>query len=474
MRSDPPIARGAHPTRPFLLTYLLLELRQRLRQSILIGAGLAVWVGLVITVGGAAAGTRKAEAGVLHALYGVATDVVVTRPYTHHDGQPGHEVPAPGIGPVRHLEYLSDANQGLFASSALAAISRLPGVGAAVGMLALDQSDITVGGNSKPPASGVPPTFLVDGVDTADQRLGPLSQARVIAGRGLTAADARSDVALVDAGYARAHHLHPGSVITLHYKPFRVVGIVSQPAGTVPAVLIPLGPAQAASGLSGKLTEVYVKTKSTQDVGAVAAEIRRQLPWANATTAGSLAGEIQGSLATMATLAADLGRWLAGAALAAAFVLAAVLTLAAVSRRTREFGTLKALGWRARRITAQVLTESAVIGTVGALVGVGLGYAGAGLISLLAATLMATAAASPGHSEPRGFVGGVVNGHPFSRQLTDPGTYSSVPVHFTAPVSPEVVGLAVAIGIAGGLLAGALGGWRTARMRPTAALAHVE
>jgi predicted lysophospholipase L1 biosynthesis ABC-type transport system permease subunit len=60
------------------------------------------------------------------------------------------------------------------------------------------------------------------------------------------------------------------------------------------------------------------------------------------------------------------------ATLAAAFALAALLTLAAMLRRVREFGTLKALGWRASRITTQVLTESAAIGVVGALAGLGL------------------------------------------------------------------------------------------------------
>jgi hypothetical protein len=34
--------------------------------------------------------------------------------------------------------------------------------------------------------------------------------------------------------------------------------------------------------------------------------------------------------------------------------------------------------------------------------------------------------------------------------------------------------LAVALAIGGGLLAGALGGWRAARLRPAAALSRVE
>jgi ABC-type antimicrobial peptide transport system permease subunit len=53
-----------------------------------------------------------------------------------------------------------------------------------------------------------------------------------------------------------------------------------------------------------------------------------------------------------------------------------------------------------------------------------------------------------------------------------PGTYSSTPVHFSAPVAPSVVALAAALGIAGGLVAGALASWRAARLRPTVALAH--
>jgi FtsX-like permease family len=186
------------------------------------------------------------------------------------------------------------------------------------------------------------------------------------------------------------------------------------------------------------------------------------------------ASEISGSLGTTARLAKDLGRWLAIAVLAAAFAVAALLMVAAVSRRVREFGTLKALGWPARRITAQVLGESVTIGAAGALAGIGLGYAATALISTLESTLTATAAAAPGSTEPHGFFAGANarTGQVFHQTTLFPGTYSSTPVHFSAPVAPSVVALAAGLGIAGGLLAGALASWRAARLRPTAALAH--
>ena len=80
--------------------------------------------------------------------------------------------------------------------------------------------------------------------------------------------------------------------------------------------------------------------------------------------------------------------------LAAAFGVASVLTMAAVSRRVREFGTLKALGWRSRRVVGQVMGESFVIGVGGAVLGAALGYGGAALIDALAPKLTATVGAS--------------------------------------------------------------------------------
>ena len=452
-------------------TYLRLELRHRLRQAVFIAAGLGLGVALVITVSAVAAGTSNAQAGVLHGLYGIGTDLTVTRPYAPGDAGPGHEV-----HPGEQLDYL-DTNQGLFGSSAAASIAGLPDVRAAAGVLVLQHTYTPPGGHvARTPSNpyGLPLSVPVDGVEPASRRLGPLSETRVVSGRGLNASDAGRDVALVDSGYAAAHRLHAGSVIALARHDFRVVGIVSQPAGTVPDILIPLRVAQDLSGFRGEITTVDVAVASAADLGSVAGRVKEQLPWADVTTQATLASEITGSLGETAELAKDLGRWLAIAVLAAAFVLAALLTVAAVSRRVREFGTLKALGWPARRVTAQVLAESVIIGIAGALAGTGLGYAAAAVISRLARNLIATVAAAPGHTEPKGFIAGsnARTGQHFYHPLAFPGTYNSLPVHFSAPVAPVVVALAIGLGIAGGLLAGALGGWRAARLRPTDALAH--
>src|SRR5260370_10629306 len=61
-------------------TYLRRELRRRMRQAVFISLGLALGDGLVITVTAASDGVRNSQATVLHALYGVGTDVTVTQP----------------------------------------------------------------------------------------------------------------------------------------------------------------------------------------------------------------------------------------------------------------------------------------------------------------------------------------------------------------------------------------------------------
>jgi putative ABC transport system permease protein len=89
-------------------TYLGRELRRRMRQVVFISLGLAVGIGLVITVTAASAGVAQAQGRVLHSLYGVGTDITVTKAPTASSGGPfgfrirGATVPASGPpGPRR-------------------------------------------------------------------------------------------------------------------------------------------------------------------------------------------------------------------------------------------------------------------------------------------------------------------------------------------------------------------------------------
>ena len=490
-------------------TYLRRELRRRIRQAIFIALGLAVGIGLVITVTAASSGVKSAEGSVLKNLYGVGTDATVTKNPTAGSfaaGRPsnfnlksGSTVKIDSLTATRSLGSLDD--------SAVTTISKLKGVAAASGALTADSVNTTfkipkfssgsggsapggaasggTGGFSGPGSFNTGNTVPVDGVDLASsaQALGPLSNGTLKSGRTLKSSDASSDVAVIDSSYAKSASLKVGSDVTIASIKFTVVGIVSVSASDSSAdVYVPLARAQALSKSTGKVNTIYVAADSATDISAVQKEITKAVPGATVTTSSDLASEVTGSLSSASSLANNLGKWLAIAVLIAAFLLASLLTMSAVSRRVREFGTLKALGWRSRRVIGQVMGESVTVGVIGGLVGVALGFAGAAIVSAIAPALSASVGQTTGSATPGGarqFSGGGSGGFtpPSGSGFSRPGTGAggqSVLVHLTASVTVDAVVLAVVLALAGGLIAGTFGGWRAARLRPAAALARVE
>src|SRR5207253_5215943 len=137
----------------------------------------------------------------------------------------------------------------------------------------------------------------------------------------------------------------------------------------------------------------------------------------------------------------------------AAFLIASLLTLSSVTKRVRELGTLKALGWRQALVVRQVTGESLAQGLLGGLVGVALGVGGAFLITAFSPTLTATAAQAA-NALPRGGPGPVAFGS-FGQGATQA---VSTTVSLGAPISVGLILLAVALALAGGLLSGAVGG----------------
>jgi putative ABC transport system permease protein len=452
-----------------------------MRQAVVIAAGLALGIGLVITVVALSSGVRSAQGKVLGALYGVGTDITVTTPVKPLSGSGGFAQITPKPY-VQHQDILGRPTQGPVTVSAVAAIARLRQVPAAAGGLVLTEIKAAIPADNAPPSSFRPPVQIsVVGVDLGHRALGPFSAARLVKGRTFAAGQATADVAIADSGYAAAHRLRVGSVVTIAAARFTVIGIVGQGQGSNPPELyIPLGRAQALSKMAGKVNIVYVAAASATDVSAVTGEISRLMPSATVTNAGTLAKGVAGSLETTAKLARTLGTWLAVLALLAAFTVASLLTLAAVARRVREFGTLKALGWRSGRITAQVMGETIAMGIAGAAGGVALGLAGALLASAAAPSLSATVptanAAKGGFGGSLGAGGGVFHatiGGPV-QTFANPNATHLVAVPFTAPVTVTAIVLAVILAIAGALIAGSLAGWQISRLRPATALARVE
>jgi putative ABC transport system permease protein len=490
-------------------TYLRRELRRRMRQAIFIALGLAVGIGLVITVTAASSGVRKAQGTVLQNLYGVGTSATVTKsPTAGSFTRPGRNFNFKPGATVKINQLTATGSLGRLDDSAVTTIAKLNGVATAAGAVTANNVNTTFkipqfnsGGNGGAPPGGGgsggsgsfrgPGSFsagnqvTVNGVDLSSsaQPLGPLSNGALTSGRTLKASDASSDVAVIDSSYAKSASLKVGSDVTIAGHKFPVVGVVKDSSGT--DIYIPLAQAQALANMKGKVNTIYVAATSAADIATVQKEIRAAVPGATVTTSAGLASQVTGSLSSASSLANNLGKWLAVAVLIAAFLLASLLTMAAVARRVREFGTLKALGWRSRRIIGQVMGESVAIGILGGIAGVALGFAGAAIISSVAPALTAAVGQTTGSATPGGArslpgsggfapPGGGDGAPPGGFARTAANATHSVAVHLTASVTVTAVVLAVVLALAGGLIAGTFGGWRAARLRPAAALSRVE
>ncbi|MEU6911854.1 ABC transporter permease [Streptomyces olindensis] len=478
-------------------TYLRRELRRRRKAALVVASGLALGIALVIVVTSVSAGMGKAQEKVLQSLYGLGTDMTVTkaaapagsgseRPRFRFDAQDD------GSGGEQSSDRVMVQGFQTLASSTVGEVDGQSGVADAVGGLSLQVLKVSGeftrgrfqqgGGGGQGGGRGAQPSpqgrvegggadfdvnnYSVYGTDVTEPALGPLTSSRITSGRTFTTGETNAKVAVADSAYAKEKKLKTGSVVTVKNKKFEVVGIATADSGDAAADLyIPLKQAQTLADAKDKVTTIYVKATDSQRIGGVKAEIQKNIPGTTVTTSADLVDTVSGSLSTASSLAASVGRWLSVAVLVAAFLVAGLLTSAAVSRRVREFGTLKALGWKSGRVTGQVVGEAVVNGLVGGALGIALGLAGAYAVTAVSPTLQAQLGGGTGAG---GGFGGFRGG---------PGRAAAaktLDVALTAPVSLTTIALAVALAVTGGLVAGAFGGWRASRLRPADALRRVE
>ena len=489
------------------ITYLRRELAGRRKQTAIVASGMALAIALVIIVNSVSSGVQVAQASVLESVYGVGTDVAVSQ-----EAAAPVAGEAPTGGPQRFdfggddgtttdgttsvSEARLEAGRGTatFDVAALDTVGEVENVSAAAATLSLNNTTFngalpdmastgTTGtapeAGSAPPASGPDgaggsafsvDSFSVLGLNPTDDAVGPLSAVTLTGGRSLAASDVGANVAVLDSGYATTAGLAVGGTVSIAGTDFGIVGLVTAAtadAATAANVYIPLDVAQSLSGLTGQISDIYVQAASSTDIAQVQTDLETALPEATVKTQADLASSVSGSLSSAGDLVKNLGLWLSLLVLGAAFLIAILFTISGVTRRTREFGTLKAIGWSNARIVRQVAGESLVQGLIGGAAGIAIGLLGILVINLVAPTLTAgavvTEAAGPG-----GGLGGPGGG--FGQAAVAAATSD---IALTASVTVSVILIAVGLSVLGGLLAGAIGGWRASRLRPAEALRSI-
>ncbi|MBJ7459674.1 MAG: FtsX-like permease family protein [Thermoleophilaceae bacterium] len=473
--------------------YLKAELTRRRTKTVLISIGLAVPIALTILIGAYSTGLSNAQDEVLEPLVGLGTDMTVAKTFTPGQrpegaGPPRVDLNSDDAGEAFSRDVYTTGFNGEFSSANVTRVSALDGVQSAVGGLTVTNikasgtipSAASGGGQATAPgAGGAPPsggqgggfdidTRTITGIDPSSD-LGPVTSDQIQKGTLLSSDDAKE--ALLTSTYARTRSLTVGETITLKDEKFKIVGIVSSPlAGSSSDIYVKLGQLQVLADMKNKVNKIYVRAADQAAVASVSKDIKSTVTNATVTTNASLAGQVSGSLVDANKLVEKMGVFLELVLLLAAIIITTILTLNAVNKRTREFGTLKSIGWSNPLLIRQVMAESLSTGMLGALAGVAIGVAG-----------MLVAKAVPMTMEVSGQSGGGIGGGgPGGGNFGPPGVArtateaASQTITIVPTLSASTILIAAGIGAVTALIAGGLGSFKTSKLSPVEALKHVD
>ncbi|MEM2004685.1 MAG: ABC transporter permease [Zestosphaera sp.] len=132
------------------------------------------------------------------------------------------------------------------------------------------------------------------------------------------------------------------------------------------------------------------------------------------------------------------------------------MMLVTITERTREIGTMKALGFKNRHILAQIVTEGCLIGVLGGIAGIATG-------------------AVVSHIIPGLLTGGMMRQSGASAPVASRGVTSQIAglsMTYTPYVNPYIVVASFTLAVAVSAVSSVYPAWRAAKMDPVKALRH--
>ncbi len=265
------------------------------------------------------------------------------------------------------------------------------------------------------------PFFLLGGIDPNSAAM---THYRLVEGANIV----RPNEVLVGRSAAKNYKLAVGSTVSLYDNRYRVVGIFEtgvayEDGGGVLA----LREAQRLLNRPRSVSFIFVDVVNPSEADAVRAALERRFPDALVSLSAEFAQstDAKGQIDAFAAVIGALAMLVGG-------IVVANTMMMSIYERTREIGTLRALGWPKRRILGQVVQESLwlclLAGALGSISGVLLLWAGSKL--------------------PMG----------------DTFLASS----WDAPMFVQAIGIALAVG----LIASLYPAWRASRLQPVEALRY--
>ena len=281
--------------------------------------------------------------------------------------------------------------------------------------------------------------------------------ANITAGRNLEAGD--HGVVVLQEFVAHYFNASVGDIVNILGQNFTVVGIQGTGKSWMFSAFMSLEDAQKITNTTGQAIKLVVFADSVENVDTVESKIRTEYPELDVQTNKALINNLLGAQdqwnlqrqtaqAKMSSIEST-GIMIIGIVVAAQVAIILLVMLYSVRERTREIGTLKAMGASNRTILGQFMIEGTLLSLIAGIIGIAIGTVGASAIGQLLL---------PGLNQ-------------FGVDLTiSNGQTVSVPLAVT--ITPELILAGLGIAVALGALGSLYPAWRAAKIRPAEAMRH--
>jgi putative ABC transport system permease protein len=288
-----------------------------------------------------------------------------------------------------------------------------------------------------------------------------LLPSNITAGQNLQAGD--SGVVVLQERVADHFNVQVGGTVNILNKTFQVVGIEGYTPLNETAAYMNLNDAQAVTNNTDNVTDFKVFADNVTTVEDVASKISIMYPKLSVSIAASLVDsviqmqtqtneELQMAQTSMSQIQSTGTMEIAVVTVVVAAIVLFIM-LYTVRERTREIGTLKALGASSMAVLGQFMLEGILLSLIAGIVGIVIGTVGATSL----ANLLLPRPTQAGNST-------------ISSTSVSIGSASSASISVT--ITPELVLLGLGVAVLLGALGSLYPAWRAARTRPAEAMRY--